>query len=267
MKNTKIVIGIGLSISLVITWIVASWFLNQRNASSTDTLVVGMMSGWPPYMSIDSQGQYVGFDVDVAKAIGKKLGKTIELKDMGSLATLFLALQQGKIDMILSGLDITQERQERMKLIPYTGQGITSLYIMFYQQIPGNVTSLDAIASIANAVVCVEPNSTSDKLIDLYPAITKKQLKSMADMVLDIRSGKSMAFLAEPAVARRLMKKDQELVSLEVPLPSSLQIYGMGIAIKKENSTLTAEIASAVKELRRTGQLDELEKQWNLKGE
>lgn len=262
--------AIGLSFLCAIICVASILYLRRnqsRSLPSADTLVIGMMSGWPPYMNIDGQGQYVGFDVDVANTVGKQLGKKVEIKDIGSLATLFLSLEQGKIDMIFSGLDITEERKRRMTLIPYVGEDTTSIYVVFYKQVPQGIKNLNDIAKISRAVVCVEANSTSDKLIDLYPSITKKQLKSMSDMVLDVRAGKSMAFIAEPPVARRLFKKDPELKSIQVSLPKELRIYGCGIAIKKDNEKLASSVASAIKILRSSDQLEILEKKWTLKNE
>lgn len=243
-----------------------TYIKNAAKLNSNNTLTVGMMSGWPPFMSINEQGKYEGIDVDVANALGKQLGKKVVIKEMGSLSTLFLSLERGAIDIILSGLDITQERQARMNLIPYCGEDITNMYLIFYRQIPQGVSSLEDLAKHANTTVCVEANSTSEKLIDLYPTIIKKQLKSISDIILDIRYSKSIAALAEPSVARNTFKKDPTLTYISVSLPKQLCIYGNGIAIKKENISLTNTIKEAILSLKTAGILDALEKKWNLKG-
>ncbi|HBY06009.1 TPA: hypothetical protein DEG75_03620 [Candidatus Dependentiae bacterium] len=244
-----------------------AWYMRSAKTAPNNAIRIGMMSGWPPYMSIDNQGRFVGFDVDLANKLGKKLGKPVEIRDFGSLAVLFLALEQGKIDMIFSGLDITQERLGRMELVPYTGENITFIYLVFYKRVPNGINDLASLARLRDQVVAVEPNATSDKLMDRYPTITKKQLKSAADMVLDVRTGKSTAFLVEPAVARRLLAKDPELTCISIPLPEDLRVYGCGIAIKKWNAGLLNSVMCAVKTLKETGELAALEIQWNLKGE
>ena len=176
MKILNVSKTIGLSFAGAALFVCATYFIRNSTkiSSPSDTLVIGMMSGWPPYMSIDKQGNYVGFDVDIAKALGKKLGKKLEIKDVGSLATLFLSLEQGKIDMIFSGLDITQERQKRMTMIPYAGEDTTSMYVLFYNQVPQGIASLEDLAQKPNTIVCIEANSTSEKLIDLYPYSRRK---------------------------------------------------------------------------------------------
>jgi len=269
MKILNISKTIGLSFVCAALFVgIALLMRNSTKVSpAPDTLVIGMMSGWPPFMSINEQGQYIGFDVDVANLLGKKLGKKVEVKDVGSLATLFLSLEQGKIDMIISGLDVTQERKQRLNIIPYAGDDITSEYVIFYKQVPQGIKSLEDLKQTPGAIVCVEPNSTSEKLIDLYPSITKKQLKSMADMVLDVRMDKSTAFIAEPPVARRLFKKDPDLKFIEIQLPKQLCIYGYGIAVKKENIALATTVARVIGEMRTSGELNILEKKWDLKGE
>jgi ABC-type amino acid transport substrate-binding protein len=270
VKNGRIVRFVGITL-LVIAVVIGLIRLLQSPAKTeayNRPLRIGMMSGWPPFMSIDEQGNYVGFDVDVARLIGKQLGRDVEILDGGSLSTLFLSLETNKIDLIFSGLDITQERQKRMNMVPYTGEETSYLYAIFNEQVPQGITNFaDLIKLMDTVTVCVEANSASEELLKFYPQITKKQLMSMADMVLDVQTGKSTALLAEPQVGRRFLQKNNQLVSLKVPLPDTLRIYGCGIAIKKENSSLTAEDTRSIAELRRTGELARLEKQWNMKGE
>ena len=67
IKNFTIAAAAGI---IVISCI--SLFFRQTQRSS-DELVVGMMSGWAPFMTINPTGEYVGFDVDVAKALAQAI--------------------------------------------------------------------------------------------------------------------------------------------------------------------------------------------------
>ena len=77
-------------------------------------LVVGMMAALPPYEFHKVEGTedtIIGSDVELIKEIAKDLGVEYELKDM-EFDGLLMAMQTGKVDMVVSSMAPTQERQE-----------------------------------------------------------------------------------------------------------------------------------------------------------
>ncbi len=79
-------------LSLVSTVAFASTiaYLRVRSRAKTDdTLIVGMMSGWAPFMTITAKGTYEGFDVDVAQELAQRMGKKLVIQDLGSLHDSF----------------------------------------------------------------------------------------------------------------------------------------------------------------------------------
>ena len=252
-------------------FIASTWFFKSRDCRSNDTLVMGMMSGWPPFMSINQQGEYEGFDVDVANAVGALLNKKVVIKDFGSLSPLFLALEQNKIDMIFSGLDITQERLQKMEMVPYFGEDVISMSLLFWQTIPAEVAKIENLGLVQNPIIIFEPASgIAEKLVERIvrqsPGIVAKPIDTLATAVLELKYGKSLALLVEPLVVKCLIQKNPELKVLEVPLPQDLYVYGCGIAIKKNNSALRDCVASAIKQLKGNGTLQQLAQKWSLGG-
>jgi membrane-bound lytic murein transglycosylase MltF len=65
---------------------------------------------FPPFEFTEND-KYIGFDIDLANAIGEKMGTKVEVKSLGFDA-LIPALRSGQIDMIASGMDATPERQK-----------------------------------------------------------------------------------------------------------------------------------------------------------
>ncbi len=242
------------------------WFwTKENNQSSESTLVVGMMSGWAPYMSVNLQGEYEGFDVDVAQEIAKRMNKKLVIKDLGSLSSLFIALQQQQVDMIFSGLDITQKRLAEMSMVPYTGQEIKHYFLAFWQQVPQGIKTLHDLQNLDQPTICVEPGASPERLLDRYSFLIKKPLASVADMMLDVQYGKSHAAFLEPHVVNQLLKKKMSIKTCRIDLPSEFQVFGAGIAFKKE-SQLVQPIATIIKAMRSDGTLAFLEKKWNLEG-
>ena len=77
-------------------------------------LKMGTSAEFPPFESVDPKnGEFVGFDIDLAKAITNELGYELEIKDM-KFDGLIGALQAGTIDFIASGMSATEDRKKNV---------------------------------------------------------------------------------------------------------------------------------------------------------
>ena len=82
-------------------------------------IVVGTSADYAPYESIDENGNFVGFDMDLVRAVGEKLGVEVEIVDM-PFDSLIAAVQQGKIDAVIAAMQATAERDQQVDFtIPY----------------------------------------------------------------------------------------------------------------------------------------------------
>lgn len=85
---------------------------SKEAAARTDKpLIVGTEPSFPPFEMAEND-TYTGFDIDLANAIGEKLGRKVEIKAMGFDA-LIPALKSGQIDMIASAMSATEERKNK----------------------------------------------------------------------------------------------------------------------------------------------------------
>ena len=99
---------------------------SQASASSEDAasgsgnnekLIVGLDDQFPPMGFRDENNELVGFDIDLAKAVGEKLGMEVELTPI-DWTTKELELNGDKVNLLWNGLTITPERQETMLMSP-----------------------------------------------------------------------------------------------------------------------------------------------------
>ena len=74
-------------------------------------IIVGTSADYPPYESIDADGNFVGFDMDLMRAIAEDLGVEVEFQDM-PFDSLIAAVQAGKIDVVIAAMQSTPERDE-----------------------------------------------------------------------------------------------------------------------------------------------------------
>lgn len=245
-----------------ITCIGTYWLTrNPIQSDTTTTLVIGTVGDYAPWVSVNEQGEYEGFDIDVARALANQLGKKLEIKDLGSMTSLFVALEQGSIDAIIWGLSITQERLEKVAMIRYQGDTITSYPLLFWQSIPASVQS---ITDMNGMTICVEPASSQESVLRKYPNVIIKPIDRVDDALLNIQYGKADAALVEQAIAHKFKRIYPEICILNVPLAPEDQVYGVGITIKQDNTSLIRLVEKAVTALIQNGTIAEYEKTWGI---
>lgn len=228
---------------------------------SQETLMVGLQSGYPPFEFMDTSGKIVGFDVEIAEIIAEKLQKTLIIKDMEFEGEI-LSLKQGKIDLIISGMNITPSRLKEISMVPYHGEEATSLSLVFWNEIPPGVNTIEEIALLPNPTVSVESGAIPETYIKRYANINAKSFQGALGPLMDVKYGKSVANLVEPDVAEYLKKQHPQIKILSVPLPKEETIMGFGIGIKKENEELFQQIQSIIQGLKASGELKKLEDKW-----
>lgn len=267
-KTLTFLIALAAALATTYLFITSKRAAQEAPLLSPDTLIVGMMSGWAPYMSLNSSGKFEGFDVDVARELAKRMNKKLVINDMGSLEPLFIALNQRKIDMIFSGLDIIKKRLQMLEMVPYTGEGITCFKLLFWNKIPEGITGVNDLINRSDITLCVEPGSGTENFLnqEQFKNILKKPIGRVSDMILELRFGKSQAAILEPIAIVDLLKKNPELKAIDIPLPEDFQIFGVGIAIKKGNITLKEETTKIINSMKADGSLAALEKKWQVGG-
>lgn len=224
-------------------------------------LVVGLESGYPPFDFKDSNGNIIGFDVDVAKLIAGKLNKQLVIKDM-DFDGIILSLKQGKADLLMCGLNITPSRLKEILMVPYHGEAIKSFSLIFWGKIPQGIQKLEDIGNLPNGAVSVQSGAVSEAYLSKMPSIRVKSFQGALAPLMDVKFGKSTANLVEADTADYLKSQHPEITILDVPLPEEEQILGFGIGIKKENQELFQQVSSIIQELKKSGELKKLEEKW-----
>ncbi|MHC4958284.1 MAG: transporter substrate-binding domain-containing protein [Planctomycetota bacterium] len=90
-------------------------------------LIIGTEPEFPPFESKNAQGEFVGFDMDMARELAKDLGVRLRIDEM-AFTSLPTALENGKVDLIISGMTIRPERaKNRAFTDPYFLTGLCLL--------------------------------------------------------------------------------------------------------------------------------------------
>ena len=105
----------------------------SSGAAALSTVVAGKLTmatnaTFPPYEMTTDSGEIEGIDVDTAKAIAEKLGLELQVDDMEFDAAL-LSVQQGKADLVMAGVTVTDERKAVMDFSDSYATGIQSIIV------------------------------------------------------------------------------------------------------------------------------------------
>ncbi|WP_194844376.1 transporter substrate-binding domain-containing protein [Candidatus Clavichlamydia salmonicola] len=227
---------------------------NKKDKSAF--LLVGTDPTFPPFESINSKGHTIGFDIDIAEKIATKLNKKLVVRHL-DFDALFFSLMQSKIDLVISAISITEERAKQVNFIPYQGEGIDHLSLVFWKQQPERFEEFKGI-------VAVQTGTFHEKF--LRAVATKdmriKSFSSVQELILELKFGKSNAAILEPSVLKLMMLRFPELTASPILLGDEYRVHGYGIAINKNNQKLSHEIEEVINDLKADGSIQILEKKW-----
>jgi len=236
---------------------------SKTSSSKTASLRIGTNANLPPFETIDSKGELVGFDIDLGRALAKKLGLSAEFKEF-DFDALILALKQGQIDIILSALSITPARQKEITMVPYQGQPLTEMALLFWEEAPTdvkNAADIKRLSDQAGLKVSVQSGHYLEGFLR-DEQVSLKPLAGPPEQILDIKYKKSWAAVLDIINAKKFASQHPQLKLVIISLPEEKWDLGYGIGIAKNNIDLTQKIIKAIDELKADGSISAMEKIW-----
>lgn len=220
-------------------------------------LVVGISGDQPPLHAKTGTGELIGLDIDISKVMANAMGVKLKIANM-PFPELLPALEAGKIDMILSGMTITPERNLKVAFIgPYfvTGKGILSKS----QTISSFKNSNDINRPGFNLAAL--KNSTGQAFAEnVLPKANLTTTESLNDALDLLLQGKVDAVVADyPFCAVSALRyKEKGLATLQTPF----NYEPMGIAMPGDDPLLINWVENFLSTLKGSGDLKKLTKLW-----
>lgn len=236
---------------------------DKNSASKTDLLekiqkngklVVGMSADYAPYEFhyIDENGKDVigGFDVDIANEIANKIGVNLVIQEM-DFDALVSALPVGKVDLVISGMNPTEERA---KVVDFSEVYYNSKHGILVRA--EDADKYQTFADLEGAKVGVQLGSTQEKIAKTeIPNVNLQQLSNINNLILELKAGKVDAIVMEKPVAEMAVKSNPEL-AVGKPIYEE-QTGGNAVGIAKNNPQLLAKVNEVITELNESGKMDE----------
>ena len=221
----------------------------SADAAELTTVTAGKLTmstnaAFPPYEMTTDSGDFEGIDVEVAGAIAEKLGLELQVDDMDFDAAL-LAAQNGKSDIVMAGVTVTDERQKVMDFSDTYAEGIQSIIVPE----DSDIASADDLTGKAigtqrgttGYIYCTD-DFGEDNVIAYDDGLTAVQA---------LNNGQVDAVVIDNAPAKSFVEANPGLKILDTAYAQ--EDYAIGVA--KGNTALLDAINSALEELQADGTL------------
>ena len=222
-------------------------------AFAAGTLTVGSYPANPPWENKNKTGDFEGFEVDLVKEIGKRLGLEVEISDYGFQA-LFAATSSGRIEAAISSITITKER---LKNQAFT-QGYVDSDTALVSRKDSKVKSL---ADAKGATVGAISASVGEKWIRdnmaKYGFADYKGYNTQEDLLLDLQAGRIAGAVGDITGFQFAFAKMPDLTVVET-IPTGDEF---AIMMPKDSPLLT-KVNDAITQLKKEGFVAALYKKW-----
>lgn len=227
----------------------------SSNKPEEKTIAVGTDTSFVPFEYLDQKtNKYVGFDMDLLKALSKQSNVNYKLSPM-DFNGLLPALQAGKLDMVISGVTITNERKKTIDFsTPYYNSG-------FYVLVRKNDKNITGFKSLKGKVVATKLGTSALNYVNanLKGAKNIVTFPNIDQAYMDLLSGSADAVVFDaPNIDYYIKTKGNNQVKKVGELLDGQQY---GIAYPK-NSKLTKKMDVALKALMDNGTYNKIYKKW-----
>ncbi len=223
-----------------------------------ETLIIGIDDTFAPMGFKNDNGEIVGFDVEVAKEVAKKLDKEVVFQNIDwDLKESELA--DGNIDLIWNGYSVTEERKEKVLF--------SDPYMQNRQLIITRKDStIEKKSDLKDKVVSVQKSSSAYKAImedSFFQSLTDwkpVQFDTNNDCFMDLEAGRSDAIVVDETLARYYMK--QQSNDIYKVLEDNLGTEDYAVGMRKSDTELCDSINKALQELKEDGTFDTIKNKW-----
>ena len=211
--------------------------------------------GGAPYIFQDpvDPGRVIGFEVDLVEALAKEMNmQAVFVQNQWD--GLVPGLQRGNYDIVVNGLEITEDRKAEINF--------SEPYYITYEQLTvrKNTFDLNSLADCKGKVVGTLKFSLAHRILEAEGGIDVRSYEGQINAYEDLANGRLEAVLMDYPIALYYGRPNPQLKFAGNPI--SQMAYGIGI--RKEDTQLLNEINLALEKLAQSGKLREVFERWAL---
>ncbi len=208
-------------------------------------LTMSTNAAFPPYEMTTDDGKLEGIDIEVAGAIAEKLGLELQVDDMDFDAAL-LAAQQGKSDIVMAGVSVTEERQ---KVMEFSDSYATGVQVIIVKE----GSDIQSVEDLEGKMIGTQRGTTGNLYCtDDYGEDHITSYDNGLTAVQALNNGQVDCVVIDKEPATAFVGANPGLVILDTEYTS--EDYAIGMA--KGNTALLDAVNTALAELQADGTVD-----------
>jgi len=220
-------------------------------------LTIATSPDYPPFENLEN-GEYVGLDIEIAKAVAKELGLQPEFKTLQFDAIIPAIAAGGQADIGISGFSVDPERAKEIDFS--SSYYIDDQSIAVMNNSPITDANADAELNKEGVIIAVQSGTTGEAYVqENYPKATAQAYGNSTDAFAAMQSGQANAVCTNKAVVEAMLAdayKDAKVVK------SIATGEEYAIVVSKDNTALTAAINDALAKLKSDGTIEKLTNQF-----
>lgn len=222
--------------------------------AAAKVIKVGAETTFPPFEFQDENSKdYVGFDMDLAKALGKQMGAEVQIVSM-NFDGLIPALESGNIDMIASAMTINEERSKKVNFSkPYYKSGLSIV-------VKSDNTSINGFKDLEGKKIAAQIGTTGAEEARKIKNAQVREFNSNAEAYMELKNGGVDAVVNDLPVNEYYLAKSGEKNAKLVGEILNAEEYG--IAVSKKNTEMTEKLNKALDELKKNGEYEKIYVKW-----
>lgn len=202
---------------------------------------------FPPMAMYDDANREIGFDPELGRLLGQKLGIDVSLNKQ-AFDSVIPSLQAGKNDIIMSGMNDTPERQATLSFVDYTHGGFAIAVKK------GNDAGIETQRDLCGLTVSVQKATVQGDLLRAMDCgVNVMELPSDLDAQTALRAGKSQAYVADAVVAEYVVATTEDGEAFDIVRdpenPAGFEPVYSGIGILKDETELIEAVRAALQAL------------------
>ena len=249
--RTSILIGVLIAaIAVAATASASKKASNPYGLMKPGTLTVGMTLQFKPQMYLNAAGKPAGYDVVLLKALAKKWGVTLNIKNL-DFNGLIPGLVSKKFDMVSVGLSSTPERRKSISF--------SRAYVPYAQILAAAKTDTTpatiAAWNVSGKTITSLQGSTAEQLVQkTFPNATSHSFPDQNAAFLEVSSGRANGIVVENYLLAQFNKSNGNVLK-EVGFAKPLHVEYGSYGVQKGNTKLAGALSAFICSVQKSGQL------------
>ena len=233
--------------------LLATLLASSAMAVNAQDITFAMEPSYPPFEMTNTQGEIIGFDVDIANAICKEIKANCSFK-AESFDALIPSLIKGRgFDAAISAIDITEARAKQVA------------FSDSYYESSASFVGVKDKADLATAKnIGVQIGTTYEQYATKEATqYTSSSYQSLQDAIKDLKGGRIQLIFGDTDVLRDMINKNPELAFVGERVTDKRYFNnGLGIAVNKSNTALLDSLNKGLAAIKANGEYQKIYDKW-----